>query len=44
MRNVQLWNVLSPVNIATDMAEKILLGRRYDKPLSIHSRLIGMTI
>ena len=44
MWNVLLWNALCLVPIVTDMAKKILLGRRYDKPLFIYSRFFGMTI
>ena len=32
------WNARCLVSIATDIAKKILLGRRYDEPLFIYSR------
>ena len=32
----------SYIPIATDMVKKILLGRRYDEPLFIYLRLIGI--
>ena len=35
---------LCVIPIATDMAKKILLSRRYDEPLFIYSRLVGMSI
>ena len=37
-----MWNALTP--IAIDMAKKILLDSRYDKPLRIYSRSAGMSI
>ena len=39
-----MWNALYLIPIATDMAKKILLGRRYDEPLFICLRFVGMTI
>ena len=44
MWNVLLWNALCLISIATDMAKKILRGRKYGEPLFIYSKFIGMTI
>ena len=44
MWNVLLWNALCRIPIATDMAKKILFDSKYDKPLFIYSRFVGMTI
>ena len=32
------------IPIATDMTKNILLGTRYDEPLFIYSRFVGVTI
>ena len=32
------------IPVATGMTKKILLGRRYDVPLFIYSKFVGMTI
>ena len=37
-------NALCRIPIATDIAKKILLGRRYDEPLFICSKFVGMSI
>ena len=37
-------NALCLIPIATDIAKKILLGRRYDEPLFICSKFVGMSI
>ena len=39
-----LWNVPFIIPIATDMAKKVLLGRRYDKTPFSYSRLVEMTV
>ena len=39
-----LWNALCLIPIAIDMAKKILLDRKYDKPLIFYSRSVGMAI
>ena len=44
MWNVLLCNVLCLITMATNMTKKILLGRRYDEPLFIYSRFVGMAI
>ena len=44
MWHVVLWKALCLIPIATGMAKKIVLDRRYDKPLFICSRFVGMTI
>ena len=42
--NVLFRNPVCLIPIATDITKKILFGRRYDKPLFIYSRFIGITI
>ena len=44
MWNVLLWNALCLIPIATDMAKKVILGRRYGEPLFIYSRFTEMII
>ena len=48
MWNVVFWNALCLTPIATDIVNKILLGRRYDESLFIYLfiylRFVGMTI
>ena len=44
MWNLLLWNALFLVPIATDMAKKTFLDRRYDETLFIYLRFIEMII
>ena len=44
MWNMLLGKALCLIPIATNMAKKILLGRRYDEPVFIYLRFVGMTI